>query len=78
MMMSRWRRFEQRVRDEESVLLTNSPMYRAFSTLIELTRAAGQLSEARDKNHVERCVNHLLFCLRIIETQQKDLQIVLA
>ena len=36
---------EQRVRDEEPVLLIGSPMCRVISTLIELTQATGKLSE---------------------------------
>ena len=34
--------FEQRIRDEELVLLIGSPMCRAFSTLIELTQRASR------------------------------------
>ena len=45
---------EQRVRDEEPVLL-GSPMCRAFSTLIELTRVTGELSEVKHKSLSERC-----------------------
>ena len=44
---------ERRVRDEEPVLLIGSPMCRAFSTLIELTRATGELSEVKYKGLVE-------------------------
>ena len=51
---------EQRVRDEEPVLLLGSPMCRAFSTLIELTQA-GKPSEVNRKNLAEQCVTHLKF-----------------
>ena len=60
---------EQRVRDEEPVLLIGSPMCRAFSTLIELTQA-GKFSEVEFKSFVERCVTHLKFCVRMYETQR--------
>ena len=60
---------EQRVRDEEPVLLIVSPMCRAFSTLIELTQA-GKPSEVELKSLVERCVTHLKFCFRMYETQR--------
>ena len=58
---------EQRVRDEDSVLLIGSPMCRTFSTLIELTQA-GKPSEVELKSLVERCVTHLKFCFRMYET----------
>ena len=51
---------EQRVCDEEPVLLIGSPMCRAFSTLIELTQA-GKSSEVSRKNLVEQCITHLEF-----------------
>ena len=38
---------DQRVRDEEPVLLIGSPMCRAFSTLIELTRATRKVSRGQ-------------------------------
>ena len=60
---------EQRIRDEEPVLLIGSPMCRAFSTLIELTQA-GKPSEFELKSLVERCVTHLKFCFRMYETQR--------
>ena len=60
---------EQRIRDEEPVLLIGSPMCRAFSTLIELTQA-GKPSEVELKSLVERCVTHLKFCFRMHETQR--------
>ena len=60
---------EQRVRDEEPVLLIGSPMCRAFSTLIELTQA-GKPSEVELKSLVERCVTHLKFCFRMYATQR--------
>ena len=62
---------EQRVRDEEPVLLMGSPMCRAFSTLIELTQA-GKPSEVELKSLVERCVTHLKFCFRMYETQRNS------
>ena len=49
---------EQRIRDEEPVLLIGSPMCRTFSTLIELTQA-GKPSEFEFMSLVERCVTHL-------------------
>ena len=61
---------ERRVRDEEPVLLIGSPMCRAFSTLIELTRATGKLSEVKHKNFVEQCVKHLKFRCGMYETQR--------
>ena len=60
---------EQRIRDEEPVLLIGSPTCRAFSTLIELTQA-GKPSEFELKSLVERCVTHLKFCFRMYETQR--------
>ena len=61
---------EQRIRDEEPVLLIGSlSMCRAFSTLIELTQA-GKPSEFELKSLVERCVTHLKFCFRMYETQR--------
>ena len=60
---------EQRICDEESVLLTGSKMCRAFSTLIEMTQA-GKPSEFELKRLVERCFTHLKFCLRMYETQR--------
>ena len=60
---------EQRVRDEEPVLLLGSPMCCAFSTLIELTQA-GKLSEVKHKNLVEQRVTHLKFCFRMYKTQR--------
>ena len=60
---------ERRVRDEEPVLLIGSPMCRAFSTLIELTRA-GKPSEVKHKNLVEHCVTDLKFRFRMYETQR--------
>ena len=62
---------ERRVRDEEPVLLIVSPVCRAFSTLIELTRATGKLSEVEYRNLGERCVRHFSFCVRICETQRR-------
>ena len=62
---------EQRVRDEEPVLLIGSPVCRAFSTLIELTQA-GKPSEFELKSLVERCVTHLKFCFRMYETQRNS------
>ena len=44
---------QQRVRDEEPVLLIGSPMCRAFSTQIELTRLAGKLSGVKFRNLVK-------------------------
>ena len=41
---------ERRVRDEEPVLLIGSPMCRAFSTLIELTRSTGKF-----ERHLRLC-----------------------
>ena len=41
---------EQRIRDEEPVLLIGSPMCRAFSSLIELTQA-GKPSEFELMRH---------------------------
>ena len=61
---------ERRVRDEEPVLLIGFPMCRAISTLIELTRATGKLSEVKYKNLVERCARHLRVCFRMYETQR--------
>ena len=58
---------EQRVRDEEPVLLIGSPMCRASSTLIELTQA-GKPSEVKYKNLVEHCVTDLKLCFRMYET----------
>ena len=60
---------QQRVCDEEPVLLIRSPVCRAFSTLIELTQA-DKLSEGSRKNLVEQCVIHLKFCFRMYETQR--------
>ena len=60
---------EQRVRDEEPVLLIVSPMCRAFSTLIELTQA-GKPREVELKSLVERYVTHFKFCFRMYETQR--------
>ena len=68
---------EQRVRDEEPLLLIGSPMCRAFSTLIDLSQA-GKPSEVKHKNLVERCVTHLKFCFRMYETQRNAGKIVLA
>ena len=68
---------ERRVRDEEPVLLIGFPMCRAFSTLIELTRATGKLSEVKYKNLVERCARHLRVCFRMYETQRSAGQILL-
>ena len=59
---------EQRVRDEEPMLLIGSPMCRAFGTLIELTQA-GNPSEVELKSLV-RCVTHLKFGFRMCETQR--------
>ena len=60
---------EQRIRDEEPVLLIGYPMCRAFNTLIELTQA-GKPSEFELKNLVEHCVTHLKFCFRMYDTQR--------
>ena len=58
---------EQRIRDEEPVLLIGSRMCRAFSSLVELTHA-GKPSEFELKSLVERCVTHVEFCFRMYET----------
>ena len=68
---------EQRVRDEEPLLLIGSPMCGAFSTLIDLSQA-GKPREVKHKNLVERCVTHLKFCFRMYETQRNAGKIVLA
>ena len=60
---------EQRIRDEEPVLLIGSPMCRAFCTLIELTQAS-KPSDFELKSPVERCATHLKFCFRMYETQR--------
>ena len=60
---------EQRIRDEEPVLLIGSPTCLAFSTLIELMQAV-KPSEFELKILVERCVTHLKFCFRMYETQR--------
>ena len=67
---------EQRVRDEEPVLLIGSPMCRAFSTLVELAQA-GKPSEVELKSLVERCVTHLKFCFRMYEMQRNAGRLVL-
>ena len=63
------KKVEQRVCDEEPVLLIGSPMCRLLRNLIELTQAS-KLSEVGRKNLVERCVTLLKFCLRMYETHR--------
>ena len=64
---------EQRVCDEEPMLLLCSPicspMSRGFSTLVELTQA-GKMSEVSRKNLVQQRATHLKFCSRMFETQR--------
>ena len=68
---------EQRIRDEEPVLLIGSPMCRAFSTLTELTQAS-KPSEFELKSLVERCVTHLKFLLQDVRDAAKCRKTVLA
>ena len=68
---------EQRVRDEEPVLLIGSPCVGFFSTLIELTQA-GKPSEVQLKSLVERCVTHFQVLLQDVRDAAKCGKTVLA
>ena len=71
---------EQRLRDEESMLLlcspTCSPMSLASSTLVELTQA-GKMSEVSRENLVHQRVTHLKFFFRMFETQRSAARLFL-
>ena len=68
---------DERVCGEEPALLIGSPMCRAFSTLIELTRATGKFSEVKHRSLVERRVRHLRFCFRMCNTQRNAGRLIL-